>query len=126
MKNYQDMVKEFHMEFGISVMPVPCIPEKKISLLRCRLILEELEELVEAFDQNDIIEVADAIGDLLYVVLGTAVSCGINIQPIFEEIHRSNMTKKGGVLREDGKLIKPPTYSPPNIKDILLEQLNKF
>lgn len=62
---------------------------------------------------------ADALGDLLYVVFGAAVTFGIDMGPIFDEIHRSNMTKIGGPVRPDGKRLKPATYEPPNLKPLL-------
>lgn len=95
---------------------MPCIGEQN---LRLALIREELEELTKAFIDQDIVQVADAIADLLYVVLGTAVCCGINISPIFQEVHRSNMTKVGGHRAENGKWIKPDTYSPANLAPLI-------
>jgi predicted HAD superfamily Cof-like phosphohydrolase len=113
------MVKEFHETFGLVVRERPGIPDSQTVQLRVRLIKEELEELQEAFDNHDIVEVADALGDLMYVVLGTAVSCGLPTDQIFDEIHRSNMSKVGGHRDEGGKWIKPPTYSPPYLEPIL-------
>jgi NTP pyrophosphatase (non-canonical NTP hydrolase) len=85
--------------------------------LRHALIREELEEYWCA---RDIVEIADAIGDMLYVVLGAAVSHGLDIEPIFEEIHRSNMTKFiDGHRAENGKWIKGPSYSPANLGPII-------
>ena len=85
--------------------------------LRHALIREELEEYWSA---RDIVEIADAIGDMLYVVLGAAVSHGLDIEPIFEEIHRSNMTKFiDGHMDEAGKWIKGPSYSPANLGTII-------
>ena len=66
--------------------------------------------------------VGDAVADLLYVTYGTAVSCGIDIEPIFREVHRSNMTKVGGTRRDDGKWIKPDDYSPAQIEPLLKQQ----
>ena len=119
----QDMVKEFHKVFDILINTKPTIPDTNTKLLRSKLIQEELEELKLAFEANDLIETADAIADLLYVVYGTAVSCGIDMKQIFKEVHRSNMTKVGGYRREDGKWIKPTTYSRPVLKPLLDEQL---
>ena len=118
----QVCVEDFHREFGISIEKVPCIPNEKDSTLRVELITEELEELKYALQNKDVVEVADAIGDLLYVVLGCAVSCGIDIEPIYMEIHRSNMTKKGGYKAENGKWMKPDTYVKPNLLPILIAQ----
>lgn len=118
----QICVQDFHEEFGISIENKPCLPDEKITDLRVSLITEELDELVEAFDNYDIVEVADALGDLMYVILGAAVSCGIDLEPVFMEIHRSNMTKKGGYKAENGKWIKPATYEPAKLLPILIAQ----
>ncbi|MEC4688424.1 MAG: hypothetical protein VST64_08985, partial [Nitrospirota bacterium] len=66
--------------------------------------------------------VAKELADLLYVVYGAAVSCGIDMEPVFQEVHRSNMSKLGGYKRADGKWVKPPTYSPASIQPILQAQ----
>ena len=116
------MVGEFHDAFGIRSEPVPVIPDEGTQALRCSLIREELEELQAAFADGDLVEVADAVADLLYVTYGTAVSCGIDIEPIFREVHRSNMTKVGGTRRDDGKWIKPDDYSPARIEPLLKQQ----
>jgi predicted HAD superfamily Cof-like phosphohydrolase len=118
----QDNVEDFHREFGIKINTVPCIPEDKEVELRIALILEETQELCKAFDDKDIVEVADALGDILYVTLGCAVTCGIDLEPVFHEIHRSNMTKKGGYKAENGKWMKPATYDPPKLLPILKRQ----
>lgn len=118
----QQMVQTFHETFEIPVERVPVIPSESIKNLRVKLIAEELEELAEAFTENDLVEVADALGDILYVVFGSAVACGINVEPIFNEVHRSNMTKVGGHKNEDGKWIKPAHYERPNLVPILMAQ----
>jgi len=99
-------------------------PTKEIQDLRYELIKEELEEFDKAQCEHSRIEITDAIGDLLYVVLGTAVAYGIDIEPIFNGIHRSNMSKFiDGHRREDGKWIKGPSYSPANLQPILDQQV---
>jgi len=118
----QTCVEDFHTEFKLTINKTPCIPDKKEQELRIKLIEEELTELQEGFQNNDVVEVADALGDLLYVVLGCAVTCGINLEPVFMEIHRSNMTKKGGYKAENGKWVKPATYEPAKLLDILKRQ----
>jgi len=122
MSNCQRQVEEFHNAFNIYRADYPSIPDEKTKELRINLIREELEELETAFNDNDLIEVADALADLLYVVY---VSCGINMKPIFDEVHRSNMTKVGGHKREDGKWIKPKTYSPPDLSPIITAMILK-
>jgi predicted HAD superfamily Cof-like phosphohydrolase len=90
--------------------------------LRERLIHEEFEELKEAMAKNDLAGIAKELADLLYVVYGTAVSYGIDMDPVFREVHRSNMSKVGGYKRDDGKWVKPLTYSPAAIEPILAQQ----
>lgn len=124
MRKYQQMVQQFHEKAGITINHRPTIPNEKDCALRYNLIKEELMELAHGLTSKDTTEVADAIGDLLYVVLGTAVTCGIDIQPVFEEIHASNMTKFiDGYRREDGKWMKGPSYTPANIKPIIDQQI---
>ena len=124
MKTEQDQVKEFMLKAGQECPEKPMIPGINVHVLRIDLIQEELNELDTALGNEDIIEVADAITDLLVVVLGTAVACGINIQPCWDEVHRSNMTKFiDGHRREDGKWIKGPSYSPANLEPIIKEQM---
>jgi predicted HAD superfamily Cof-like phosphohydrolase len=131
MKEEQEMVREFHEKAGATIGTVPSTLSENDRVLRMKLIAEELDELTQAFGltpakpfgQMNITDVADALGDLLYVVLGTAVSCGIDIKPIFHEIHRSNMTKFiDGYRRPDGKWIKGPSYSPANLEPLLAVQ----
>lgn len=125
MRKEQEQVREFMLKAGQECPVKPTLPPKSICNLRYSLIDEELTELWEAFQSRNIIETADAITDLLVVVLGTAVACGIDIQPCWDEVHRSNMTKFiDGHRREDGKWVKGPSYSPANLQPILTEQLN--
>jgi len=92
--------------------------------LRCALIEEEAAEFRTAIEAEDLVEVADAIGDLLYVVYGAALTFGIPVADVFTEVHRSNMTKlnNGGqpVVRADGKVMKGPNFSPPDLLPVLL------
>lgn len=140
MNKEQSMVKEFHEAFGCVVNETPTVPDFETMCLRLDLIREEVEELRrdgfgvyemlnnEKYEgrEPNLTAIADALGDILYVVYGTAVSCGIDMEPIVAEIHRSNMSKvqpDGTVLRrEDGKILKPDTYSPANLEAILAEQ----
>jgi len=113
------MVKEFHEQFDIHVSSTPSTLDERTQNLRCRLIQEEFEELQEAMHEKDLPAIAKELGDLLYVVYGTAVSLGIDMEPVFQEVHRSNMSKVGGYKREDGKWVKPPTYSPAELQAIV-------
>jgi|ERR1700722_1817178 len=124
----QQMVREFMLKAG-QECPVFCShePTEDIKNLRYELIREELEEFDKAQCDCDRIGVADAIGDLLVVVLGAAVSYGFDIQPIFDEIMRSNMSKFiDGYKREDGKWMKGKSWTPPNLEPIIKEQQNSL
>lgn len=125
MYRQQRLVKAFHEAFDIVVNDSPVDLDENTKQLRVSLIGEEFQELINAMNVNNIIEIADGLADLLYVVYGTAVSYGIDLEAIFEEVHKSNMTKIGGYKRTDGKWIKPGTYIPPNLKPILEAQASK-
>lgn len=204
MTKEQRMVLEFTKEFNLFYVEQLTIPTKKIANLRLALLREELQELKAAYEAVDIIQIADALGDLLYVTYGAALACGtepspqrkvylmyrgtptvipqrqfhyryhrleetfamlestfthgrsfeaalstgyrdhtlsriaaliellvwsiyntaemfnLDLEPIFAEIHRSNMTKKGGTISPTGKLLKPPHYEPPNLVPIIM------
>lgn len=119
-------VKKFHESFGINneESPKTEIGEQVIDL-RFELLREENEEYLEAAKNNDLVEVADALGDMLYILCGTILSHGMQhkIAEVFEEIQRSNMSKLGAngkpIYREDGKVMKGPNYFKPNISKIL-------
>lgn len=116
---YQDIV-EFHDEIMGDVFPKkPYLANEKLAKLRIELIREEFGEIIEAVADCNIVAIADGIADLLYVVIGMAVTYGIDIRPVWDEVHRSNMTKKGGEIRVDGKLIKPEWHSPADIESVL-------
>ncbi len=119
----QKMVQEFHKQFDIHIAPTPSVPNEATQILRSRLIQEEFEELQEAMQSQELPAMAKELADLLYVVYGTAVSLGIDMEPVFEEVHRSNMSKVGGYKREDGKWVKPPTYSPASLDEIIRRQM---
>lgn len=126
MKKRIAAVHEFHTAFGLGInnSPVADLGASK-NLLRFNLMKEENEEYLEAANNNDMPEVADALGDMLYILCGTIIEHGMQhkIEEVFEEIQRSNMSKLGDdgtpVLREDGKVLKGPDYFPPNICSIL-------
>ena len=118
----QAMVQAFHRMFDIMVQRAPTVVDERTRALRERLIQEEFDELKEAMAKDDLPAIAKEMADLLYVVYGTAVSYGIDMDPVFREVHRSNMSKVGGYKREDGKWVKPAAYSPAAIAPILAEQ----
>lgn len=117
------MVRDFMLHAGQDVRDKPqFIPEKE-RRLRAELHTEEvLNELENAMFTNDMEGIADGIGDAIYVMLGTACAYGIDLEPIFEEIHRANMAKLAGPKREDGKQLKPEGWEPPDIEGLLKEQ----
>lgn len=122
MSNWFEDVKDFHRAFGQRIGVVPELPEPEERSLRIKLIIEEIAEYSQAETQHDLVEIADALADIIYIALGTAVSYGIPLDNVFEEVHRSNMAKlvDGKPLkREDGKVIKPAGWKPPDVEGIL-------
>jgi len=115
-------VRDFHKAFGQRIGEKPEFPSDDERTLRVKLLREEFREYLDGESFNDIVEVADALADIIYIACGTAVSYGIPLDDIFAEVHRSNMAKlvDGKVLRrEDGKIQKPEGWTPPDIKRIL-------
>ena len=123
MTDEQSMVEEFHRKFDILVQTSPTDASEDTRRLRIRLIQEEFDELKESMAAGNLAALAKEMADLLYVVYGTAVSYGIDMEPVFREVHRSNLSKVGGYKREDGKWVKPPTYSPASIEPIIDAQV---
>ena len=115
----QKKVEDFHKHFGVTINKKPQFPSETDMMLRISLIEEELNELKDATQRKSLIDIADALGDLLYVVYGSFVTYGIDSEKVFDEIHRSNMSKlwEDGKprYRKDGKVLKPDTYSPANL-----------
>jgi len=126
MKEKIDAVRLFHTAFklGHRETPKANLGAEK-NKLRYRLMHEENEEYLEAANNDDLVEVADALGDMLYILCGTIIEHGLQhrIEEVFEEIQRSNMSKLGEngepIYRADGKVLKGPNYFKPNIKSIL-------
>lgn len=125
-QNEINAVRNFHEAFKIDNQNSPTIEiPSSIKELRFNLMKEENEEYLEAAKNNDLVEVADALGDMLYILCGTILAHGMHdkIEEVFNEIQRSNMSKLGEdgkpIYREDGKVLKGPNYFKPNIKEIL-------
>tara|TARA_Y100001958_G_C21215971_1_gene541373 strand:- start:234 stop:626 length:393 start_codon:yes stop_codon:yes gene_type:complete len=119
-------VTEFHNAFRLNVEYKPKSDiSTEITELRYNLMKEENEEYLQAVKSNDLIEIGDALGDMLYILCGTIISHGFQdkIEAIFDEIQRSNMSKLGAdgkpIYREDGKVLKGPNYFKPDIEKIL-------
>lgn len=119
------MVRDFHTAFKLDVGTEFGNVPPEIAALRHNLLAEENGEYLDACKENNEVEIADAIGDMLYIVLGTALAHGFQdkIESVFEEIQRSNMSKLGEdgkpIYREDGKVLKGPNYFQPKIEEIL-------
>lgn len=121
--DWQHQVATFMREVkGLDLPSKPIVPAPLIKELCIALIVEEYGELVKAIVADDIVEIADGIADLLYVTLYTANAYGLKMEPIFMEVQRSNMSKKGGPKREDGKQLKGASYSPPDLASIIRAQ----
>lgn len=126
MRKQIDHVAEFHDTFGITNQQSPTSQiDMETILLRYKLMREENEEYLEAAQNGDLVEIADALGDMMYILCGTILSHGLQdlIEDVFEEIQRSNMSKldENGkpIYREDGKVLKGKNYFKPNIKAIV-------
>lgn len=117
------MVKDFMTTFGQEVKDKPEFPDAETTELRIELIAEELEELWDACNDKDIVGVADALTDILYVTYGAGHAFGIDLDKCFAEVQRSNMSKLGEdgkpIYRDDGKVLKGPNYSEPDLKSVL-------
>ena len=126
MQKQLNAVKEFHTAFGLGMSNdlKADLGEQK-NLLRFNLMKEENEEYLEAVQNHDLVEIADALGDMLYILCGTIIEHGLQdkIEAVFNEIQRSNMSKLGEdgqpIYREDGKVMKGPNYFKPNFEEIL-------
>jgi len=118
-------VEEFSKAFNVPIGKTPQLIGKERGLLRWDLMEEENTEYLEAVNEDNIIEIADALGDMLYILCGTIIEHGMQdiIHSVFNEIHDSNMSKLGEdgkpIYREDGKILKGENYFRPNLKKIL-------
>ncbi len=126
MKNKLNAVALFHKTFGMGIsQTMRADLGNDTNMLRFNLMDEENKEYLEAAQNNDLVEVADALGDMLYILCGTILEHGMQhkIEAVFNEIQRSNMSKLGAdekpIYREDGKVLKGPNYFRPNIQEIL-------
>lgn len=126
MTNFES-VRKFHTAFGQPVNDTPRIPADERCDLRIELIDEEFKELKDAITAKDIVGIADALTDILYVTYGAGLEFGVDLDACFAEVQRSNMSKLGEdgkpIYREDGKVLKGPSYSPPDLKAVLEKQV---
>ena len=129
MKKQLESVSNFHSIFQPGEPQKPEMLKIEEAKLRHKLMEEENKEYLDAVIANDLIEVADALGDQLYILVGTILKHGMRdlIEEVFDEIHRSNLSKTGKdgkpIIRNDGKVLKGPNYSPPNLKPIIEKYL---
>jgi predicted HAD superfamily Cof-like phosphohydrolase len=124
-----EKLTEFHKAFDALISEKPNLPDsntdagKAVRDLRIRILTEEFEEYLEGEKNNDIVEIADALADIVYIAYGTAVAYGIPLDEVFDEVHRSNMSKLDengkAIKRDDGKVLKSALYSPPDIETII-------
>lgn len=123
MRHPFDSVREFHEVYGLARGETPALPDEKLRQLRIDLLREEMDEYIQGEAEDDIVEIADALADIIYIACGTAVAYGIPLDRVFAEVHRSNMSKLGEdgkpIYREDGKVLKGPNYTPPDVRGIL-------
>jgi predicted HAD superfamily Cof-like phosphohydrolase len=125
MRIEQDMVFDFHERNDLARARTPRLVDFPLAVHRHLIIKEEVDEYLTACAEKNLVGVADALGDMLYTVLGAAVQHGIDVTPIFAEVHRSNMTKTplDPVTRKGGK---GPGFEPPHIAEILIEHMTRI
>ena len=122
MRIAQEKVEQFHERYGFRIGAAPELIPVEESAMRLALMREELDEYQRAVDNGDLTEIGDALADLAYTVLGTAVSHGIKLAPLFDEVHRSNLTKHPADPSRPSKPVKGPDFEPPRIAELLLIQ----
>ena len=126
MTNEINQVKDFHEKFNIPVSDYPDHISPERQKLRIDILQEEVNELAKAMSEDNMVEIADGIVDCIYILLGTAIEYGFHqkLEAMFNEVHRSNMSKLGSdgkpIYRKDGKVLKGPGYSPPDLGSILI------
>ncbi|MFE5504345.1 MazG nucleotide pyrophosphohydrolase domain-containing protein [Amycolatopsis japonica] len=120
-------VTEFHQVFRLPMTAKPTMDVgDELAKLRVDLLVEEVGEFADATKRQDLIALADALGDIVYVAYGAALTYGIDLDAVLAEIHRSNMSKLDGhgkpIFRPDGKVLKSSSYSPPDVASVLDQQ----
>ncbi len=123
-------VAEFHMAFSLPMCDIPTSEiDGGLAKLRVALLEEEVDEFVTASKKGDLVGIADALADIVYVIYGTALTYGIDLDAVLREVHRSNMSKLGNdgkpLIRGDGKVLKSDRYLPPDIAAVLGRQTSR-
>lgn len=119
-RSWTGMVRQFHTATSVPVLPHAQLPSEERRQLRRDLIDEEHREFRSADEANDLIGIADALADLIVVIIGTALEYGIDLDAVMAEVHRSNMTKTQGIRkRGDGKVLKGKFYQPPDLTRVI-------
>ncbi|MER5205059.1 MazG nucleotide pyrophosphohydrolase domain-containing protein [Streptomyces sp. NPDC002825] len=122
----QDLVRAFHRAFGLDVGAAPANVTPELARHRQVLLEEEVAELAEATQAGRLADIAHELADVVYVAYGTAAVHGIDLDAVLAEVHRANMSKLGPdgrpSYREDGKVLKGPSYRPPQVADVLRRQ----
>ena len=125
-----DKVRIFMDSFGQKTLKKPTLPNDELANLRLDLIAEETGELYSALAEKNIVEIADALTDILYVVYGAGHAFGIDLDDCFREVHESNMSKLGAdgkpVYRDDGKVLKGPNFFEPKLGELLQRKINTY
>lgn len=123
MNNLQRQVKEFHEKHGVLVRDTPGLLSATELLLRIELLTSEVAEFVTAAANRNLTEMVDALADILYVTYGTALTLGVDMEEIMDEVHRSNMTKEVGKKDVSGKVPKGVGFEAPRIAELLSRQM---
>ena len=123
MNKYQQDVEDFHRACDLPVGDhIQLLSPERVELRR-RLIKEETKEMRKGLKTDNMVEIIDGACDAIVVILGTLVEMGIDLDPFWDEVHQTNMAKKDGPVREDGKKLKPPGWVPPDLKRELNQQI---
>jgi predicted HAD superfamily Cof-like phosphohydrolase len=128
--NIAAAVAEFHVAFNLPICNIPSAEiDCRLAKLRVALLEEEVGEFVTSSEKGDLVGIADALADIVYVIYGTALTYGIDLGAVLREVHRSNMSKLGNdgkpLIRDDGKVLKSDRYFPPDIAAVLSQQTRR-
>lgn len=126
MPDHSAAVRAFHEAIGMELPETPQLPSLAVQALRQTLLQEEYTELQAAVNAGDLVAIAQEAADLLYVTYGLCLTYGIDLNPVFAEVHRANLAKTTGPRRADGKQLKPADWQPPDVTSVLAQQAPPF